>query len=264
MGNNKGYNIEEFYIGELYLYTNFAKFLSESYNPKNQSKINTFAQSRAINFQQDMESRYIDWENGREYAGFLTIFYKQGNKYVCLHDGISYEINGSCFIKNLVPLNELLPKVNSKVESCISIARALELFDILFKKEESQLYNENKQSISDFYVGDLVLREMFHQETLLDSTHTYINLPNHVMLDKSGLAIQSFNEGTYVNRVYRCLFLKDGVDLYNVNNHQFYNPNEDTFQMIVNFKDYTTEYGINVTAQQISIPKALKKFKKTF
>jgi len=264
MEKNKKYNIEEFYIGELYLYTNFANFISNTYNPKSNNQVQIFSQSGAINFQQEEISRYIDYENGREYTGFLTIFYKQGNKYICLHNGNSYQINGANFIKNLLPLTELLPKVNSKLLPEINPTRALELFDILFKSNnEEQLYNCSEQPLSDFFIGDLVLKEIEYQETQPDNGYNYIDLPHHIMLSKSGLATQSFQQANYINTIYRCLFLRQGVDLYNINNHQFYNHNEDTFTSIITFQDYMTEIGKPITSQTLSVPKALKRYKNT-
>lgn len=262
---NKKYDIEEFYIGELYLYTHFSNFTFATYDPKNKDKINIFSKSGAINFQEDMESRYIDYETGREYTGFLTIFYRQGNKYICLHDGMPYEIKGNNFIENLIPLKELLPKINTQLLSKISIHKALELFTILFKnnKREIQLYDANQYPVSDFCVGDIVLKESFHQESKPESRCQYFNLPYHIMLNNEGLTIHSFNESNYINRVYRCLFLRQGVDLYNINNHQFYNPSEDSFQAIISFKDYITETEAKQIEGTISIPKALKRFKKT-
>lgn len=257
----KKYNIENFYIGELYLYKNFAGFISESYNKDNNSKVDTFEQTGAINFMQAEESKQIDWINKREYTGFLTIFYKQDNKYICLHDGIPYEINGDNFIKNLIPLNELLPKISSKILSKISMGKALELFNILFKNnKEETLYTEIEYPVSDFIIGDIILKEVQYQELTTDIDYSYIDLPYHTMLNKSNLSIQSFRQDNYINTVYRCLFLKDGVDLYNINNHQFYNPNEDIFQTLINFRDYTQ---IKPSKDSISIPKALKKFKQT-
>lgn len=261
MRKNKEYNIEEFYVGELYLYTNFANFVSEFYNPDNQEKINIFSKSRAIKFQEDIASRGIDWENGREYTGFLTIFYKQGDKYLCLHDGITYELNSDIFIRNLVPLNELLPQINTKLLSKITISKALELFEILFKNNKEELHNKEEYSISDFYIGDISLVEMMKLGE--DHGYYYYNLPRHIMLNKLNLAIQSFEDKKYIKTVYRCLFLRQNVDLYNVNDHQFYNPNEDSIESLIPFVSYINEYGINLPSEVMSIPQACKKFKKT-
>lgn len=265
MDKNKKYNIEEFFVGELYLYTNFANFISESYNPQNRNYVNNFSHSGAINFQQDLISRYIDWENKREYTGFLTIFYKQGDKYICLHDGLQYKLNGSNFIENLVPLTSLLPQINTRLLSEITISKALQLFDILFKntKDEIKLYDETKESIQDFYIGDIILKEIYHQETLPDSKYQYINLPHHIMLDKPNLLVQRFSNSDYINAVYRCLFLCQDTDLYNINNNQFYNLHEDNFQMILSFQEYMKDFNMEISQETVSIPKALRLFKKT-
>lgn len=265
MEQNKNYNIDEFFVGELYLYTNFANFISESYNPLNRNYVNNFSKSGAICFQQDIISRYIDWEEKREYTGFLTIFYKQKDKYICLHDGNTYQLNGSNFIENLAPLSELLPKINTELITTITIPKALQLFNTLFKttKDENKLYNEQKEAIKDFYVGDLTLRKIYHQENNPDSKYMYINLPHHIALDKSNLAIQSFSDSDYVSVIYRCLFLRKDLDLYNLNNYQFYNPNEDEIQIIDNLQKYLSDYGIPSHTESISIPKVLKLFRKT-
>lgn len=259
------YNIENFFVGELYLYTNFANFISDSYDPQTKNQVINFIQSGAINFQTDMESRYIDWDSGREYTGFLTIFYKKGTRYLCLHNGMSYELNGSNFIENLIPLNEILPKINTEIMTSVTIERVLQLFDILFKEliEYTQLYNDSKRPISDFYVGDLILKQFYHQESFHESRRQYINLPSHIMLDRHHLTIQTFTEEDYLKVIYRCLFLKQGLDLYNLHNHQVYSHNEDTIQSIVNFQDYLKKFKVEISQELISIPKALKLFKKT-
>lgn len=258
---NKKYNIEEFYIGELYLYTNFANFISPYYNTNQQNKIESFSKTGAINFQQDEARKYIDWENKREYTGFLTIFYKKDNKYICLHDGVSYYIDGNNFIENLIPLNQLLPKINTNKISEISITNALELFDILFKQQVN-LYNKEKYPITDYYIGNLVLRETYHQDSLQESRYIYINLPYHIILDKSNLFIESYNQENYTNIIYRCLFLKQHQHLYNLNNYQYYDPNEENLQSIIPLKDYLQELEPPYD-ETISITKALKLFKHT-
>lgn len=264
MKKNNKYSISEFYVGELYLYKVFGNLLAGNTTKEGSEKIQSFSQTGAINFQQELINRYIDWESKREYQGFLTIFYRQGDKYTCLHDGITYELDGSNIIENLMPLTELLPKINAKSISTISIEQALELFDILFKKEkdESILYTRKEQTIKDFYVGDISLKERSLPENP-DTKIQYFDLPQHIMLGKNSLEIQSFGISDYSSTVYRCLFLRDGVDLYNINNNQFYNPNEDSFSSIISFKDYTTEYDIENSKDYISIPKALRLFKKT-
>ena len=258
------YPIDNFFIGELYLYTNFGNLLSGSNAIDGKKRIAIFSQSGAINFQRDLINKYIDWENRREYTGFLTIFYRQGNKYICLHDGKTYELNAPDIIDNLVPIRDILPKMDSKPFSRISMYEALELFDILFSESErkGELYFNVNKVIEDFYVGDLLLQESTPIETT-DSRRRYIDLPHHIMLENDRLGIYSFGNEDYNHTVYRCLFLRDGVDLYNLNNHQFYNPYEDSFNNIVSFKEYMTEFDIKTPAKKLTIPKALKLFKRT-
>lgn len=265
MKQNKKHPISNFYVGELYLYTTFGNLLSiDSSITFGKEKIENFKNSGAISFQRDLISRYTDWENRREYQGFLTIFYKQGDKYICLHDGVTYELNGAILLENLVPLKELLPKINEKNISTISTNGALKLFDILFRKtkDESILYEEKEELISDFYVGDLSIKERTLSEEI-DAKTEYFYLPQHIMLGKNSLEVYSYGKDGYANTVYRCLFFRDGVDLYNINNNDFYNHNEDRFDSIIPFKEYIQEFNFPSPEESISIPKALKLFKKT-
>lgn len=262
MENNKKYNIEDFYIGELYLYTNFANFTSRNYREENQSKLKQFSQTKAINFQQDLLSHYIDWDNGREYTGFLTIFYKQGNRYLNLHDGNVYSLSRDTYIENLIPITDLLPKINYFKESLISIPRAIELFDILFQKNNEEcLYQEIKQPLSNYYIANITLKELYHQESNPDSRYIYFNLPLHLMLEKLDTCIYSYEELDYINKVYRCIFLKQDINFYNLNNHQFYNQND--LDNIITLSDYLDTIKLTPPSTNLTISKCLKLYKHT-
>lgn len=258
------YPITDFYIGELYLYKKFGNILTGESIQDGEIRIKKFAQTGAISFQKDLVSQYIDWEKEIEYTGFLTLFYKQNEKYICLHDGKIYVLNNPNIIDNLVPLKDLLPKIDEKKIPRISMYNALELFDILFKENntEQSLYIENKHKISDFYVGDITLREKASIETI-EQRCQYINLSHHLMLEKEGLAIHDSQESDYTNMIYRCLFLRDGVDLYNIHNNQFYNPNEDEFEALLPLTDYLVDNKVKYIPETTTIPKALRLFKRT-
>lgn len=262
MNKQNKYPIVNFYIGELYLYTQFGGMTKGTYIPNALEKIESFSKTGAINFQPDMISRYIDWENRREYTGFLTIFYKEGNNYICLHDGKTYQLKGATIIDNLTPLKDLLPKIDSKRINQISMYDALELFDIIFNQKENQFYTEKDQNIADFYVGDLTLSEK-NPSSSIDERIRYTQLPEKIILEKQGLDIYSYENKEYINTVYRCLFLKDGVDLYNIHNHQFYNPYEDIIESIIPLKEYAEQFEIKMPSKKTTIPKALKLFRRT-
>lgn len=256
MDNNKKYNIESFFVGELYLYTNFAYFTSRLYNPNNQDKIKQFQETDAINFQKEPLSRYISWDIGREYTGFLTIFYKQGNNYICLHDGNIYRLKGDTYIENLIPLNELLPKINSKLQPTITVDKALQLFNILFKQQiqDIELYNDNKQDISTFYIGDITLDEII----ISDNGYSYPNLQSTLILNNQSLILKSIEDYNTIKTTYRCLFIEQEKELYNLNNHKFYNPNELYIDNQLPLNNYINN---TYNHQTICIPKALKLFK---
>lgn len=264
MSKNNLLNIDDFYIGELYLYTSFGNFIN-GINPQEEiKKIDNFALTGAINFQQDLISRYVDWENLREYIGFLTIFYKQDDNYICLHDGNSYKLNGKYIIDNLIPLRELLPKIDTPQIEYINFVQALNIYNLLFQKEsdETRLYLNHCINSSKFYVGDISLKERTPVESN-ESRIEYLNLPQHIMLNRRGLELYSYANSNYINTVYRCLFLLDGADLYNINDNQFYNPNEDKFDNLITLEDYLREFEKKETPQTLSISKALRLFKKT-
>ena len=258
------YPIIDFYVGELYLYKKFGNLLTGESIQDGEIRIQKFSESGAINFQHDLASQYIDWEKEIEYTGFLTLFYKQNGKYICLHDGKTYDLSSLIIIDNLVLLKDLLPKIDNKKISRISMYDALELFDILFKEDsiEQSLYLENKHKITDFYVGDITLRERKSIDTI-DKRCEYINLSHHLMLEKEGLAIHSSQASDYTNVAYKCLFLRDGVDLYNIHNNQFYNPNEDEFESLSPFAEYLLSNKVSFKSEQTTIPKALRLFKRT-
>lgn len=258
------YPIIDFYIGEIYLYTKFGNLLEGETIQECEERIKSFQKAGAINFQKDITSRYIDWEQEREYTGFLTIFYKQDNKYICLHDGKIYQKNSDTIIDNIIPLKDILPKIDKKYPSRISMYDAIELFDNIFQDDLSIpiMYQEKNKPITDFFVGDIVLKERTPVE-ITDSKVKYIDLPQHIILQKEGLTLRNYEELNYLNSVYRCLFLRDGVDLYNINNSQFYNPNEDEFEKLISFQEHLYNSDIICHSKSISIPKALKLFKRS-
>ena len=263
MSKNNFLNIDNFFVGELYLYKSFGNFIN-GIKPEEEIKIiENFTSTRAINFQQDLISRYIDWDNLREYNGFLTIFYKQGDNYICLHNGKSYKLNGKYIIDNLVSLKELLPKIDTLQINNINFVQALNIFDLLFQKEadETRLYLNRNIDTSKFYVGDISIKERTAIETS-ERRIEYLNLTQHIMLNRKGLELYSYVNLNYINTVYRCLFLLDGVDLYNINDNQFYNPNEDNFDNLISLEDYLKEFEKKETPKTLSIPKALRLFKR--
>lgn len=264
MSKNTLLNIDDFFVGELYLYKSFGNFINGVNSEEEIRIMENFSLTRAINFQQDLISRYIDWDNLREYNGFLTIFYKHDDNYICLHDGNSYKLNSKYIIDNLVPLRDLLPKIDTPQIENINFYQALNVFDLLFQKEsdETRLYLNHCINTSKLYVGDISLKERTPVESN-ESRIAYLNLPQHIMLNRRGLELYSYASSNYINTVYRCLFLLDGVDLYNINDNQFYNPNEDNFDNLITFEDYLKEFEKKETPQTLSIPKALRLFKKT-
>ena len=237
MSKTNKYPIEKFYVGELYLYKLFAGLSNGETIANGEKRIEELSTSSAICFQQDEESRYIDWDNKREYIGFLTIFYREGKNYVCLHNGKTYQLNGPIIIDGLTPLSDLLPTIDTKSRRYITMYEGLYLFDILFDQRENQLYLGKEFPKKNFYVGDLILPT---RKTIIQSDQRirYKDLPQNLMLSKADLEIKNYIDDGIEYSVYRSLFLQDGVDLYNPYNNQYYNPNEDRIDNIVPFVEY--------------------------
>lgn len=146
MFNKKIYNINNFYIGELYLSYEF-KNLLQSENSIQKSKTSSLCINGAINFEQGLLRKYIDWEKRKSYEGILTIFYKENDNYISLYSGKLYNSNSEDFYENLVSLPNALPKSGFDIPSRISIKEALFLFDTLFK-------NSKAKNIEEFYSTD--------------------------------------------------------------------------------------------------------------
>lgn len=130
---NKKYAIDDFYIGQLY-----------SFNDISNKAIRTDS----------------FFQNERQCMGFLTLFFKKNNGYLCLHDGMFYSTYDSIYLENLVSLSFVLPKFDFNIASLISFGDAILLFDALFKKENNDIFNMYSRTlfdINDFLVGPLNL-----------------------------------------------------------------------------------------------------------
>ena len=279
-------DINNFYVGELYLSEHFGSLFSHGKMTEEErmekNKIQKLKESNAVDFQKYDIDKFIDWNSRREYEGFLTIFYKKDdNHYICLHNGNEYTIHQNEFYENLVPLREFLPKKSYNIPNQITVRQSLILFNELFKNVSMNKikYEQDNYSIHDFYVGNLNLCTSFDFDNSKERSR-YMNLPQHTRLSKikdvyTGIGFGMYdNGGMYNYSVFRCLFLKNqNKSLYNVHDFQNYNKGitqkehfeneagESYYDWMIPFKEYLEKNGKTVD-EEISIPKALTLYKK--
>lgn len=276
------YDINNFYIGELYLSFHIGSLFEDSdirkQNEEN-NKIFDMYKTEAINFQKYSIRRY-DYDSMKKYESFLTIFYKIGDKYMCLHNGTLYEVNGVNFCNNLISLSELLPKLSYNIPKEISINDAISMFDLLFKKKNGIKLNNSKYDINDFYVGDLVLHDGYLPNGDSHSKYQYDSLLHKYMLFNSEARMFSMvgkkdaSSNLHDFSYFKSLFLRSSNGIYSPYSNQFYNTGvldkvhmadngiyEDYYEWMEPFKYLLKENQISCP-QSISIPKALKLYKK--
>lgn len=266
------YNINKFYVGELYLshQTSYKGGNEFSDYIESIKKLSLLSFNGGIRFQKDIFSRYIDFEKNKAYEGVLTIFYKSREGYLCLHDGERYIPNDDSFCENLIPLSNLLPKIDFNIPNEISIKEAICLFDFLFKKK-SKISNSSKYDINDFYIGCLTLHDGYLPNCNKINRYRYDNLAlKYMLINSEATIVEKFGkEDTFYNlhdfTVYRCAFLKLPFGLYNLNCYQFYDyyfrNNSDSFTShcgeLKSMKQLLDEKNM-CTSDLITIPKILK------
>jgi hypothetical protein len=279
------YNISDFYVGELYIAAKEDNLLAGKgslYDEEANRKKRILKSNRAIDFtSSDVLSYRIDLDNKLVYTGYLCLFYKFHNQYLCLEDFNLYSEVGKDFYKNLVPLSSLLPKVDYEFPSNLSIKEGLKLFNILFKSPES-LYKSSLHNKTDFYVGNLckcnqIATSRYNKEK--------INLPQEYLLQRSN-AVRitcprlnydyGYNEPIYDYSTYSCLFLKHPLGVLNLNNHQVYErgimrishlkieKGKDHYEWMEPLGTFLEESKVRDSHQQLTIPKALKLVKKAY
>lgn len=264
------YNINKFYVGELYLSHQMSyKDGNEFYDYiENIKKMSLISFNGGIRFQKDIFNRYIDFEKNKAYEGVLTVFYKSREGYLCLHDGKTYMPNDDSFCENLIPLSNLLPKINFNIPNEISIKEATSLFDFLFKKKNKTL-SDVKYDVDNFYVGDFILHEGYLPKNDKNNRYKYDSLTLKYILINSGAdTIGMFGkEDSEYNlhdfTQYKCLFFNHPLGIYNFNSYSFCNIVSESKEFtsycenLESLRKISNEKNIYIP-NQITIPKILK------
>jgi len=258
MNNRKNYNIEQLYVGELYLsYNLIIGHKLNELNPKEKETINQIILNGAIDFQKDLFKKYTDWKNQKQYHGVLTLFYKEKEEFICLHNGKNYTTNGIDFCEHLIPLPQLLPKISYNMPNTLSLKESLYLFNTLFHPKYNHklinIHNKDLYNTNDFYIGNLSLHDGFRSNDFYQR-YIYYNLVESYLAYNNGATIshffgiedQKFDEeknrpiGLHDYKVLKCIFLKlNETKMYNLNNFQIYQNG--TFESSTPDSDIITE-----------------------
>lgn len=233
------YDIEKFYVGELYLeypievLFNYKKITEEEV--RREIKKNEAINNGAIEIENNMIVRKKSYNIGKNYDLILTIFYKDKDEYLCIHNGEIYKLDGVDFCDNLVPFKNYLPKYSFDISNKFPLEEVLYLFNLLFTKKTrnklAYVYNENdKYNMDDFFVGDINLYCGFTRSRI----KIYSNLPEKYLLLRNGAKLKEKIKKeetdivikTHNYEIYKSLFMKTSEGMYNINNFQIYKPND--------------------------------------
>ena len=277
--NNKMYNIDNFYVGELLF---IKKISDENFANVLEIKKQLLANG-AINLTND-DSNYadlFDWNQNVKYYKVITIFYKEKDNFLCLHDGNIYKNCEETKCLNLTELTKMLPKVSYDYPQKVTIDQVLMMFNKLFNKSYKliDIYKDTKYQITDFYVGNLIILIKFTDKETKQKQ--YYNIYEKYILEKNSHLIGYLSNSNKVNdlvnlpvgrykyNVYRCLVLKlSDNSLYNINNFQIY-KNQDRPYNLISERPVGESYYENLTpitdvlkipkTTRLSIPKVLTK-----
>jgi len=261
------HNLNKFYIGELYIEHNYEKLLSIHEAQPILEKI-ALEDNGAILLKKDTK---IDKGIRSKYYIFLTIFYRNKNELICLHNSKVYKNEYN--IKRIVPLENLLPKVSYNMPKELSIKDTLRIFNSLFKKKtifNKILYNDEPIPLNKLYVGDL----KFYDGVLKNREKNYKNIEEKYMLFSNGANpvyyIGHKSNDEFIQYItFKCLLLKHNNELLNLHNNHIYPefkykkaPLISYYQNTVPFTEILYDKDIKYKKTEITIPKALKLYNK--
>lgn len=282
----KKYDINNFYIGELFIGVPFSYIYLNNKHQETEKKdclldIQKLQINHAINC--DDIFRYINHDKKIRYTHFLALFYKTNQGYLCLQNNKVYNTEGSDFCKNLYQLKNFLPKTDFNSNDNLTISQALKLFRYLYQNKNNRLYKKKLYKIEDFYIGELNICTSFINKIYRDRFN-YLNVAQIKMLKyiTNKKAIQIFdtvnindticyNKYNYLN--FDTIFLKTNIGLLNLHNNQEYSvnkieenniivPGENFYENLSCFQEFIENNNIKYNKNTITIKKALDLFKK--
>lgn len=255
------YNIDNYYVGEIEI------------DLGDISINNNYIKRKPKNVAINVVDNFYNKENI-----FLTLFYLENKKLICLHNAEVYDISK---VQHLTSLKQFLSKVDFTLPSLINFKEALiifrYLFDIDFNYSFEQLYENINHSIDHFYVGKFYFCEKYVKyidNNIIDYTQDMLY---KYLLMKSSARIRNIYEykenNIYCNYlIYDCLFYKHKNGLLNLNDNKFYNDNqslnnhlnfgENSYKISVPLDLFLQEHNYNYTKKDISVRKSLNLFKR--
>ncbi len=255
----KKHDINHFYVGELYIgsplgivqkktitYKDLKK-LEKALGPKEHAVMNG-----AIVFEETTKGTILNLRKCRIFDGpLLTIFYYDGQDFLCLHNGKSYQTDGTEFCRNLYPLSTLLPSLGFQFAEEITFRQAKAIFTRLFHGRYQYPNDMTMYPLDDFYIGKIKL-------LAYNKLHYSSDVPIHYILKQSDAKkVASFSrtdleeEFKYYYEEYECLFLHHGDQYYNLHNYQKY---DDLDMPPVSLKNQLEESA----PEELTLTKALK------
>lgn len=254
--NNTLYKIDDFYIGKL----------SFSCKPNDHTDLMAFFEriqffDEAINY-----PTYPKNKNGKMYQEFYTLFLKQNETYLCLHDNNFYKETGNYYCSCLTSFKKYFPKIDFILPKQLTINDALNYFNSIIKNSNGiQLYNKNTlHSVNDYFIGSL---NLLTKETNIDSEISIEkNFINYHLLRNNGWNgfYSCYNNERTEEMNYdfflKCLFIKIADSYYNINDFNFYTniESDNSFcHHLISYKDYIKNFNI-APKEYISIYQANK------
>ena len=252
----KYYNVNQIYTGILNISTNFNNLVYDNNYLNFQNKKWELVNNGAL----DLTYEFDDFTKRRTYNSVFTMFIKENDKYLCLHNNKLYDLEGNDYISELKPLKESLPQVDFNIEEEISLNKLYNLFTSVFDDLKCiKLYNKSKHLFSDFYVG--VLNLVDHININNNSVKKNI-IENKLLLhdDYVGGYNQDINNIEYNYDIVECLFLKIDNKYYCLNNFKFYDTEdiagENFCQNLISLKEFIEDDNTYINLDEVTIKNA--------
>jgi len=251
-------DVENYFVGYLNIKKPYLSHAEEKRgNDSIVKTINTTMENGAVNLNLVKFERLLHHDNNHKYESLLSIFYRiDENHFMCLHNGIIYSLEDRDYCSNLVPLIDVVPKIDFDLNSSISEDEAKKIFSGVFKKNN---FNFKKlHDIKDFYCGRLKIcmgytkNDNYHDLNVL--RRVALN-SNPILFDKSkGSSILIDNEEIdYIE--YQPIFLKISKKIfYNINDFQNYTLVTDN-DLLSNHLEIETPLSVYLKSKGIKYPK---------
>ena len=217
-------DVEKYYVGYLNIHVPYST-IEETLKKENDAKtkiINSTMDNGAISLKSVKFERLL---NKHKYESMLSVFYRlDEDHFMCLHNGIIYSLEGSDYCSELVPLIEVVPKIDFDLSLLVTNDEVKKIFSGVFKKNNFTF--KELHDIKDFYCGRLKIcmgyteKDKYHDLNVLRRVALNSN-PILFESSKGSSILEGNEEIDYIN--YQPIFLQISKKLfYNVNDYQNY------------------------------------------